>query len=252
MNQLIQEIADKVNDNIAAKAIATPDPAKITAADQAEILNSILEAIDPLVSDSLIYEAAGLSWFLAPTFDINGNEIDISYAEMVANGVIKQMQPETLTITLPASGYQTPYTIVTNPNAETGNYELIPGDTVALNASFAFPPVLANRLWVGNFMASGAGIFQLPSTPIKSIQVNSGTKTLPDARGNVNLTIPIQGFTPITANQYGTHPAFNSQNELNAFLLGGVYTAPSTPPVSGASASPTSDTAIKLTWSNPS
>ena len=41
-------------------------------------------------------------------------------------------------------------------------------------------------------------------------------------------------FTAITANQYGTHPAFSTQTALNAYLLGGTATAPA-PTTSAAS-----------------
>jgi hypothetical protein len=33
-----------------------------------------------------------------------------------------------------------------------------------------------------------------------------------------------EAFTPITLNQYGTHPAFTSQHELNVWLLTNTYT----------------------------
>jgi hypothetical protein len=38
------------------------------------------------------------------------------------------------------------------------------------------------------------------------------------------------GFTPITANQYGTHPAFSSQAALNAYLLSNTGSTPAQPP----------------------
>jgi hypothetical protein len=49
-------------------------------------------------------------------------------------------------------------------------------------------------------------------------------------------------FEPITANQYGTHPAFNSQTALNAYLLGRpaqIVSTPSTPTTPVAPAAPT-------------
>ena len=50
--------------------------------------------------------------------------------------------------------------------------------------------------------------------------------------GNVSInadgSMSANPFTPITQNQYGTHPAFSAQFALNAYLLGGAATVPTT------------------------
>ena len=39
------------------------------------------------------------------------------------------------------------------------------------------------------------------------------------------VNLPYSIFTPITENQYGIHPAFDNQNDLNAWLLGNFISA---------------------------
>ena len=58
-------------------------------------------------------------------------------------------------------------------------------------------------------------------------------------------------FTAITENQYGTHPAFNSQNSLNAYLLGGTTPAPTQLNApTGMIATASSGDAININWND--
>jgi len=58
-------------------------------------------------------------------------------------------------------------------------------------------------------------------------------------------------FTAIAENQYGTHPAFTSQNSLNAYLLGGTTPAPTQLNLpTSMSASPYGGDAININWND--
>ena len=57
-------------------------------------------------------------------------------------------------------------------------------------------------------------------------------------------------FTAITENQHGTHPAFTSQNSLNAYLLGGEVTPDPSNAITDLEGTPQSDSTIILTWNN--
>jgi hypothetical protein len=57
-----------------------------------------------------------------------------------------------------------------------------------------------------------------PGRATQSVSVLNSNQPTPDANFFVDQRT---GFVPISQNQHGTHPAFATQRELNAYLLGG-------------------------------
>lgn len=146
----------------------------------------------------------GVSWVVTPNVQLNGNTAQISPGSVRVDGVVKNIAQRAITEPARPEGYQTPFTVVVNPFATPPVAELLEGDTVAENESYAFPPTPADRLWLGNFMLTSNGFAQAPGINVRSISVN-GITEYPDGLGDVNLVFEAQNndYTPLTLNLNG-------------------------------------------------
>lgn len=229
MSQTIQNIRDKVDLNIAAKAVTTPDPTKVSAADHAEIEHDTLDVLEDLLTQvGGPASPAGVSWDTLPVVEITGSDLDVSNGTVNAGGTLINIPGTTLSLTLPSSGFQQPYSLVADYLNTTPVYEVIAGTVVAENASYVFPPIPDDRLWVQNFMVTNAGIAGVPvgdptKLPIQAARVNSNvisfqTDTIyggpaTPRTGNItfDLTNAKDGVTNKMYHNSGTEPTINTK-----------------------------------------
>lgn len=203
MNQSIQNIADKVSENIAAKATASPDPARVSAADHAEILTELLDVVDNLVSAGSPATPAGVTWYESPTLTIVGNQVQISAGIANVSGTLKTVPAKNFTVTLPAAGYKQPYSAFSDYVSTPAVHEIDGSAIVAETASYAWPTVPENRLPVANFMVTNAGITQAPMGVVKEVSVDGSTWLLPNANGRLTLT-----YSPADTGFFGSASLF--------------------------------------------
>lgn len=200
MNQNIQDIADKVDDNILAKADPGADPAKILATDHAEILNDILVELDNLVSAAAPVNPTGTSWYIAPgTPTIAANVItETASTVAVTTEVSTTLYPITsqaITVPYAASGFKRIDAIVTafvqdlELETEYYVYDRIEGAEVDELGIAATPLLNPANMFVRWIHVSDGDVAAGPSGAVYSVSINGGTPNYPGPTGNIDLII---------------------------------------------------------------
>lgn len=185
-NSALSSIQTKVDDNIAAKAVATPNPSLVGAADTAEIIGEILTFLDTnFVTPT---DPAGVSFTTTPTYTISGNTLAESASVVDNNGVTVNVAATIaphLTVPYAAAGKKRLDAIVVNYLATPAVYERIEGSEVLTSAIAGRPVIPANRLFAHDLDVTDGAISASETTGYTDAQA---------------IAAPLTGFTAFPTN----------------------------------------------------
>lgn len=215
MNQNIQDIADKVTDNIAAKAIDNPDPAKISAEDHAEILNDILGEMDVLFSAVAPTVPEGAEWYTAPGTPTYGATSVTETASAVLDGLtIYNVSSSEVSVPYAAAGKKRIDAIVVVYGSEASFYTRIEGAEVDVLAVAGTPNLDPTNMFVRWVYVTDGAIAAGPSGAVYSVSINGGTPNYPGPTGNVDLEIEFEVQDSLDYNGTGTYvPTVDAVND---------------------------------------
>lgn len=196
MNTELTTIQNKVNDNIAAKAAAAPNPALVKAEDTAEIFSNILTYLDTTLAPPPT-NPAGVSFTTAPTFTIGTNSITESASVVNDNGDTINVAGATLSVPYAVAGKKRLDAIVVNYLATPAVYERIEGDEVASTAIAARKPIPANRLFAHDIDVTDGVVSTTNPTNAHAQNTDTHTTSRIFELGKLLGTVLDGGGTPV-------------------------------------------------------
>lgn len=206
MNAILQAIKDKVQTYIRDKAKPDPDPAKVGAADTAEIFDDTLGAIDTLLT-SLAPLPQGVEWVTPPGEPVFGvGTITESESEISVDGSVSTVPEATLTQPAVGAGmHRIDITVVYYGSLAPPVYEILIGEEVATSETVYAPAIPAGRFAVRQMLVKPGSTILIPPAVVSSASINGGATVYPDLTGKLNLVVKNFAYTisfPSTNREY--------------------------------------------------